>query len=116
MPLTFGKRLKSASYFFVFIEDKLAADWFPPPTPADRSKSCVLRGGKKALIDFSGAPHRPGIIYTTNAKTIMEIKVRITDIWGKSLSCANFILPIRYNPIKIPMAIQSDKNISRSNQ
>src|SRR5665213_298599 len=116
MPFTLGSRLKRSSYFFVFIEDVLPGFEPVPPTPADRSKSWVLSGGRKALIDFNGAPHKPGIMYTTNAKTIMDIKVRVTDRCVTPVSWANFILPIRYSPIKMPMAIHSDKNISRSNQ
>ncbi len=47
---------------------------------ADRSKSWVDIGGNKALMAFSGAPHKPGTIYILNEKTIIARNNRDTEI------------------------------------
>lgn len=84
--------------------------------PEVKSKSCVPIGGKKADIAFSGAPQSPGIIYTTNVKTIIAMNVRGTDINCNGLSCENLILPIRYKPNKAKITIHKAKYTSRSNR
>ena len=41
-------------------------------------ESCVCMGGAKALTAFSGAPHKPGTIYTANASEANAMKKRGT--------------------------------------
>ena len=50
-------------------------------------------GGAKALTAFSGAPHKPGIIYTANASEANAIKKQGTLTFESSSSCGNLILP-----------------------
>ena len=50
-------------------------------------------GGAKALTAFSGAPHKPGTIYTANASEANAIKKRGTLTFESSSSCGNLILP-----------------------
>src|SRR5690606_18791214 len=83
-------------------------------TPAEMSKSCVPIGGKKAAMDFKGAPHIPGIIYTTKEKTSMARVVRVTDRYSKGLSCAKRIFPRRYRPINPKITIHNARNTSLS--
>ena len=52
-----------------------------------------MDGGINPLSALSGAPHKPGTIYTAKLKLAIAKNKRGTDTNGKSLSCANFNLP-----------------------
>src|SRR5690606_2922476 len=87
-----------------------------PKFTVERSKSCVADGGRNADIDFSGAPHMPGTMYTTKANTMTANIVRGTDRCCNGLSCAKRILPIRYSPSSPKIAIQRARKTSLSSQ
>ena len=52
-----------------------------------------MAGGMNPLSALSGAPQRPGTMYTAKLKLATAKNKRGTDTNGKSLSCANFNLP-----------------------
>ena len=68
----------------------------PDITDAElKNWSMVCMGGRYPANALSGAPKRPGTMYTTKLKVIMASTIRGTPILSRGLSLGNRIFPSR---------------------